>query len=404
MIKLLIVDDEYVKISAISEVVTALDDSIQIEHASTSSEARRKLRQTEYDLLIIDLNLPAAIGASPTRNGGLEFFDILLLDKDILLPDVIFLSALEDSLEEAEKAVNERGAIFCSFSTGDSGIWKQILSGKVKYASQRRARINAASPRFDVVIMTALGEPELTAVLKLNYGWKALRFSNDPTGYHVGEIPRANGSLSVVAASARRKGMPSSASLASKMVARFQPRYVVMLGICAGVKDKTNYGDVIVADPSWDWGSGKHAEKEDGTRVFMAAPYPHPLDTHISQLAMEIGTDKVARELQAGWEGGLPEGKLSIRVGPMASGAAVLATNDAMQPITAQNREVLAVEMEAYAVMASADFACKPSPIPIAIKSVCDFADAEKNDLWQGYAAYTSAAFFNRLFTDEHLM
>ncbi|WPX20106.1 hypothetical protein RHM58_09260 [Pseudomonas sp. 10S4] len=81
-----------------------------------------------------------------------------------------------------------------------------------------------------------------------------------------------------------------------------------------------------------------------------------------------------------------------------------MATSDAMQPITAQNREVLGVEMEAYAVMASADFACKPSPIPIAIKSVCDYADAEKNDMWQSYAAYTSAAFFNRLFTDEHLI
>ncbi len=27
-----------------------------------------------------------------------------------------------------------------------------------------------------------------------------------------------------------------------------------MLGICAGVKGKTELGDVIVADPSWDWG------------------------------------------------------------------------------------------------------------------------------------------------------
>ncbi|MEB0224068.1 hypothetical protein QN414_07100 [Pseudomonas sp. 5S1] len=405
MIKILIIDDEYTKISAISEVAMAFDDSVIIEHASTSNEARRKLQAAEYDLLIIDLNLPAALGSSPTRNGGLDFFDILMLDKAILLPDVIFLSGLEDNVKEAEEAVNDRGAIFCSYSEGTSGAWKKILLGKIKYAFQRRVRLSAASPRFDVVILTALGEPELSAVLKLPYAWKALRFGDDPTGYHVGEIPREHGHLSVVAASSRRKGMPSSAALASKMVAKFRPKFVVMLGICAGVKNKTNYGDVIVADPSWDWGSGKHAEMADGTRVFMAAPYPHPLDTHISQLAMELASDeKTAREIQYGWGGDVPEGKLTIRVGPMASGAAVLATSDAMQPITAQNREVLGVEMEAYAVMASADFACKPSPIPIAIKSVCDYADAEKNDMWQSYAAYTSAAFFNRLFTDEHLI
>ncbi|WPX20104.1 hypothetical protein RHM58_09250 [Pseudomonas sp. 10S4] len=73
MIKILIIDDEYTKISAISEVAMAFDDSVIIEHASTSNEARRKLQAAEYDLLIIDLNLPAALGSSPTRNGGLDF-------------------------------------------------------------------------------------------------------------------------------------------------------------------------------------------------------------------------------------------------------------------------------------------------------------------------------------------
>ena len=403
MIKILVVDDEYSKISAISEVAMSYDSSISIEHASTSTEARRKLQNSEFDLLIIDLNLPASLGSPPTRNGGLDFYDMMMIDRAILPPDIIFLSALEDGLTEAEQEVNDRGAIFCSYSEAVNTTWKRILLGKIKYALQRRVRLSVAAPRFDIAIMTALGDPELTAVLKLPYGWKPLRFADDPTGYHVGEITRGEGKFTVVAASARRKGMPSSAALASKMVSKFRPRYIVMLGICAGVKDKTNYGDVIVADPSWDWGSGKHAEKDDGTRVFMAAPYPHPLDTHISQLSMELGTDsKTAKCIQSGWQHDLPQGKLSIRVGPMASGAAVLATSDAMQPITAQNREVLGVEMEAYAVMACADFACRPAPIPIAIKSVCDFADAEKNDLWQTYAAYTCAAFFDILVKDEN--
>ncbi len=403
MIKLLIVDDEYEKISTISSVAIDIEKSIKIEHASTSSEARRKLKESEYDLLIIDLNLPATIGASPTRNGGIDFYDLILLDRQIPLPDVVFLSALEDSINEAERSVNERGAMFCSFNSDESNTWKQVLAGKIKFALQKRARAEALAPKFDVVIATALGQPELDAVLQLNYNWKSLRFGNDPTRYQSGEIPRSKGNLSVVAASAHRKGMPSSAALISKMVEKFKPRYVVMLGICAGVKGKTNYGDIIVADPSWDWGSGKHAQSADGSRIFMAAPYPRPLDTQISQLVVEIGNDKAAREIQSNWKGNLPEGKLSIRVGPMASGAAVLATSDAIAPISAQNREVLGVEMEAYAVMASADFACKPSPIPIAIKSVCDYADAEKNDSWQSYAAYTSAAFFDQLFTSDSL-
>ncbi len=48
--------------------------------------------------------------------------------------------------------------------------------------------------------------------------------------------------------------------------------------------------------------------------------------------------------------------------------------------------------------MAAADYARQPAPYALAIKSVCDFADAHKGDNWQAYAAYTSAAFFNQLF------
>jgi len=37
--------------------------------------------------------------------------------------------------------------------------------------------------------------------------------------------------------------------------------------------------------------------------------------------------------------------------------------------------------------------ATKPKPEPLVIKSVCDFADKDKNDGFQEYAAYTSANF-----------
>lgn len=35
--------------------------------------------------------------------------------------------------------------------------------------------------------------------------------------------------------------------------------------------------------------------------------------------------------------------------------------------------------------------------VPIAIKSLCDFADATKSDDWQEYAAFTGARFFDIL-------
>jgi len=90
----------------------------------------------------------------------------------------------------------------------------------------------------------------------------------------------------------------------------------------------------------------------------------------------------------------MPEGKLEVHLGPMASGASVLAHDRAIEPIVEGHREVIAVEMEAYAVMAAADLC---GTTPLVIKSVCDFADAKKSDDWQVYASYTSASYLAHL-------
>ena len=405
MTRVLIVDDEYDKAGSIAQTILSHDAATEIEHVTTSVAARRALTAKRFDVLIIDLQLPDVMGATPAQEGGISLFDLLMLDDKAWLPsDVLFITGREELVELAQAKVRDRGASFCQFDASGGGTWKSVLVGKLKLAQARRKRLDIFAPKADVVIITALGTPELDAVLQLDYQWQQRRFADDPTGYQLGTIPRPDGDYTVVAASARRKGMPSSAALASKMVERFRPRYVVMLGICAGVKGKTNLGDVVVADPSWDWGSGKLAEDSDGAEVFQAAPYPHPLNTHLSQLAMELGVrDDVTGAIRNMWKGSTPAGKLSVHVGPMASGAAVLATNGAILPITDQNRELLAVEMEAYAVFAAADYARQPAPLPIVIKSVCDFADAHKNDNWQAYASYTSAAFFDHLIRSPHL-
>lgn len=84
-------------------------------------------------------------------------------------------------------------------------------------------------------------------------------------------------------------------------------------------------------------------------------------------------------------------GDLKLRIGPMASGAAVLADGQTIEQIAFQHRNVIAVEMETYAIFATADESKMPRPIPFSMKSVVDFGDTKKNDSYQKYAAYTSA-------------
>nr|UVY99791.1 hypothetical protein K4M19_00101 [Agrobacterium fabrum] len=47
--------------------------------------------------------------------------------------------------------------------------------------------------------------------------------------------------------------------------------------------------------------------------------------------------------------------------------------------------------MEIYGIYAAAHAASSPQPTFLAVKGVCDFADPDKADGYQRYAAYSSA-------------
>ncbi|MFW7208718.1 MULTISPECIES: response regulator [unclassified Enterobacter] len=404
MINILVVDDEYNKTKLISDLLRTIDENVYIEHVTTSQAARRKTREMSFDFMLIDINLPTLVGSAPNSLGGIELFDMLIIDPHSKIPmDIAFITEKEDSIEEYQNEASKRGITLCRFdSLNDS--WKVVLAGKLKLMLVRSKRNLLNSPTVDVAIVTALRDPEMEAVLQLPYEWRQTRFHDDPTGYHFGEKKIENSVRKVVVASTNRKGMPSASALAMKMVERFKPKIIVMLGICAGVKGKVCLGDIIIADPTWDWGSGKMTQDDSGSSVFIAAPHQVPLESHLSQIAQEIGNDRnILASIVSGWKNDVPEGKLRVHIGPLASGAMVLASDSSLASITTQNRDLIGVDMEAYAVMAASDYARKTAPICLVIKSVSDYADSSKTDSWQEYASYTSAQFFDRLLSNEFL-
>lgn len=402
MTRILIVDDEYFKPQAISALALKLDGEIIIHHATTAQDARLKLRAEQYDLLLIDIDLPEAMGASPTPLGGMSLFDIFVLDPIAKIPlDIIFITEKEDSIDLYSYEATKRGTSLCKFDN-QNDTWKLFITGKLNLMLNRRKKDLNDTPVADIAIITALGHPELDAVLKLPYGWVKKRFVDDPTGYHFGSKERQDVKLKIVAASAMRKGMSSSSALAMKMVERFKPKLLVMLGICAGVQGKVNIGDVIIADPTWDWGSGKMSQDDTGSSLFLAAPHQLALEPYISQLVKEMAYEaSTLQQIIKEWKNSLPEGKFSIHVGPLASGSMVLAADKSLKTITNQNRDLIGVDMEAYAVMAASDYARKSKPISLVIKSVSDYADSTKDDGWQEYASYTSTKFFDFLISSD---
>ncbi|PAX78533.1 response regulator [Citrobacter sp. TSA-1] len=140
MTKILIVDDEYFKPKAISELALKLDVKIIIHHATTAHDARLKLREEQYDLLLIDIDLPEAMGASPTSLGGMSLFDIIVLDPMAKIPlDIIFITEKEDSIELYNYEAAKRGTSLCKFDN-QNDTWKLFITGKLNLMLSRRKK------------------------------------------------------------------------------------------------------------------------------------------------------------------------------------------------------------------------------------------------------------------------
>jgi len=273
-----------------------------------------------------------------------------------------------------------------------SSAWSAALEARVRHLVRSRAKV-AGVPEFDfdLAIVCALWDPELTSVLALPWSWQQARLENDHTIYWTGEFSGSGRSRRVVASCAQRMGTTATSVLASRMIGAFRPRYVCAVGICAGIRSRTQIGDVLIVDQSWDWGDGKWV-LEDGASRFRQAPYQINLDLSLREafrLAIQGHTLAGAREE---WTQIRPDTIPRLLLGPVATGASVLGDGETIKRIAEQHRSLLGIEMEVFGLYYAAADCAQPKPTPFALKSVVDFGDGEKSDRFQGYSAYIAAA------------
>jgi nucleoside phosphorylase/CheY-like chemotaxis protein len=361
--------------------------SCSIEVARTGLAARECLSQTQYDLLILDIKLPLREGEEPDRKGGMTLLTEITLSGRFFRPaHVIALTGFSELRAEFDMRFNDGHWTIDTYEPGEVG-WRDRLAAKAEYIAHALDQAGQAY-ETDLCVVTALATPELDAVRAIE-SWKfGAAESLDQVSYmYRGEFTAGNRTFSVTAAAAPRMGMVAAATLTQKMIHRVRPRLIAMTGICAGVRDACHLGDVLVADPSWDWQMGKYLKE-----TFEVAPDQIPAPLEISQRMNILRKDRAMLiDLSERYKGDKPNQIPNIDVGPIASGSAVLADQDTAETIRKQHRKLLGVDMELYGVASAARDAGLPKPLSFGLKSVCDFADHLKNDKYQKYCSYMSA-------------
>lgn len=402
--RILIVDDNVQKAGKLTKVL--MENGIareSIEIANCANGARECLKKYQYDLMILDLLLPLREENDPSLETSLHLVSELI-ERDIYLKPtrLVGFTAFDDKIESANEIFSENLWKIVHYDP-TTNEWENLFGKLAQYLLSSSATSARREYDFDICVVTALGVEE-DAVRNLPWNWEDPEPMDDLTFVQKGSFSCGSRQVRVVLACAKRMGCVSSALLSSKLISRYSPRFLVMTGICAGVKSKVELGDLVLFDPVWEWPSGKLSSENGGTYL---EPAPHQIATSefiVARMQQLQSDHSLWTRIYNSWPANRPATTLRLHIGPGASGSAVVADNATVQDIQNQHRKLTVVEMEAYGVCAAARFSASPKPTSVVMKAVCDFADRKKNDDWQKYACYVSAqgmaAFFSRYFLE----
>jgi len=402
--QILLVDDNQAKVKNILLSISAVRGySLEmVDVARTINEARDYLESKSYDLMILDLSLPERLDCDPHASGGVELLSELEERSIYNSPrEVIGLTAFTSIKADHQSFFDKRLWSVMMYDEGSDSWTEQLQQKLIQIKNSLSTKNLTPTYGAEICVIAALSSPELKAVLNIkSWGWSEYEVLNDPATYYQGSLKNGK---QIYAAASPRMGLPAAAALASKMISRFRPKYLVMIGIAAGMESKVKVGDIIVADPGWDYGSGKITLETDGTPTFEPSPHQISLDPIIKKQFERIESDHISLStIYNDWPAKKPDTQLKLHIGPFASGASVVADPSITIKLKDQHRKILGFDMEGYGVMTSGHDSDEPKPKVIIIKSVCDYGDIHKDDTYQPYAAYTSAALL-KLWAETYL-
>jgi len=393
-VKILIADDQARRYGRLTSPLEGLGVKRgEVDIVSSANDAKDRLEKIHYDLLILDILLPQWPEGDPEVRHSMDILLELHEGDNLQRPGrILGITSDKTVAGEVTAKFDEWTWTVVQYSESNDE-WIGRIVNCVRYIQTEWKQSGTERPvhQVDLAVVCALEKPELEEVLKLPWNWTASRPLDDVTFVHDGSFTVAGRTITVSATFAPRMGMVSSALRSSAVITLLRPRLIAMCGICAGVTGKVNFGDILLADPAWDFQSGKRVRDKENTQ-FSIAPHqlhtPALVRTHVEQLR---GDKDAMTKIAAKFDGEDSSIIPKIVIGPVASGSAVLADGEVVNEIKSQHRELVGVEMEIYGMYAAAYGASQPQPLPFALKAVCDFADPDKKDKHQRFAAYTSA-------------
>lgn len=237
---------------------------------------------------------------------------------------------------------------------------------------------------------------------------------DDSQIYYEGILAGNNRRLKCILTQCHHQGTAAASTTTTKLIMRFKPNFIVMLGHAAGNRNlmtTLNLGDVLICSEAVDYDQvsiietrpegGEPQIREKDRKIVV--PADATLVGLIERFALVENTMSEVKVSFANT--GLFPQTLSYRVGKLVSGDALVRSEQWFQRIVQDNAGTIGLDMETYGVYYSSQHTLfRGKPLFISIKSVSDYG-SHRRDFPAGleepgprvaYAIHTSVEFFVR--------
>ena len=369
--RVLVIEDDKNKAGLLEAMVKKIDSDAVFGLCTNVRDSLLETDRAMYDVIILDLMLPLTDDGS-AQDAGREILNIISRSHLNRSARVVALTAYENLFENQERLFAEAG-VFLVYFDESSDEWRKTIKSLLRSV--------AALPRCDLVVICAL-EIERCAFGNTTARLGEGRVENGLDVWSM-EIGDYNGNIILLP----RPGVVDASIIAVKAVERYRPRLVAMSGICAGIRERVRMGQVLVCETCWEYQVGKFAS--DGFRF---EPYQISVSEGVRQTLSALCRSETVRGII--YRDSLPDGVVEVepKMATMVSGSAVVADENIREAIRTQHRKIDGIEMELAGVYRAIKLT-DDGIVVVGVKAVSDFADENKNDDMQRFAATASAHF-----------
>ena len=299
-------------------------------------------------------------------------------------------------LSDAYRDLPEEQCVVEGFS-GLDDLNDQIVSTlKARFAAKRqeidtRTELQSGSRKVDFSIVAAT-KNELNALREAFDISPEEKIHMANRTYWYKRMPLKDGtSYYITIAQCADMANVEAALLVSDLIRTWNPQAILMVGIAAAASRAQNLGDVVLGRSVLYYERG-----EETSQGKLAEPITYNSDPTLlnrSSHTSKAGFKVLAKRPDS--TNNPPE----VYAGVIASGEKVINDQATRRNIIKQHRKIEAIEMEGYGVNAAAWQ--QPKPVRcLLIRGLSDYADGEKNDDWQVYAASAAASFARHFLSD----